>query len=403
MADTPLPGIEIHSVKYAIDGNELEKKDIPEGLNYERHNFNKNDELLYTELRDPNDTTLGLKTTAHNGNYQTQADAVLTHAISTGAKFNAEDEQLVFNVVVPAEFFKLDVVLDEGEQYQVVALFGVSVEDTNAAKAVLRGFIVEVFVSDPIMMHTRKIQYTAERQLYSIHYILFAIDDENKISYQHTFNEYSDIARAEIDATVEQDDHAWFFPTCDQAYLDEAAQYLALDLVLHADLENNQIADDDVLKHSDFKRQWFNREQQPTIQQIFLNSGIGQSEIHNVPQALHMKVLHAYLRLMHKHQQRFSTDSVRATHYILMLEPVSTESSETVPLEPGQTKHHQSTCTSAGIVVSSECVVFAEDGRPLRQLTFASPNEVTLMYERVFHYDDNGQPLEPEIIDHRVN
>ena len=407
MTDNTLPKVDVQTKIYMVDGAEIKKEDIPENAEYEIHKLNKEGELQYVEAC-AQGATQRLGTIARDGKYQAAADAILAHAINTDdSQVNEYIGSIEIGIVLPAEHFDMTVALEEGEQYEVKAILDAAPEDENdlksPMKATMLGYIVEIFVTEPVLMRTRKIQYTEDRKLYSIDYVLFAIQSDDQVSEQFTFSEYGEEARAEIDEYNKEDgeeDHNYIFPICEQSYLDEVSEYLGVDYVAHGDFQNTPIAQDDIQNHEDFKQQWFNSEQKPSIMQLIFQRGIGYSEILDVPQEKHMHVLHAYLRLMHKYRQRFSTDEVKSSHYIVCLEPISKESTDAVQLEEGQYKRHQSICTREGVVVVAECVVFNADDMPVRKLSFGRPNEIGLMYEEILKFDKDGAPLESEMIQH---
>ncbi|MDH5181071.1 MAG: hypothetical protein OEY07_15470 [Gammaproteobacteria bacterium] len=406
MSGDNVSGIEVHRSVCLMEGKEVLPEHIPQFARYEIHKLNEAGELVYIEICDEG-ATRSLVALAADGDYQARAEAVLEHAMQNGARVSDYHGNIELKIAVPADGFPIGVELEEDELFEINAILHTNPDEfdvepassgvNGAGKPVLMGFIMDVFIAEPLVMRTRKIQYTKDKQLYSIDYILLAINDDNEIVENFNFTEYSSVALAEVADMDFEEEQRYPFPICDLQQFDEAAPYLGMEFVAHVDFTNNPIPDEELLNHENFRRQWFDNEQKPTISQTFFKFGIGHTEILDVPQHLHTKTLHAYLRLIHKQRQRMSTDYVNATPYVVMLEPLSTESTEAVPLEEGWCKRHQSYYTREGVLVVCECFVFSEEGVPLKKYSFGSPNEADLMYAADFEFDENGQLLEPEI------
>ena len=407
MTDTSWPTLEIDSEVYLINGAIVDNPaDIPEYSDYEIAKLNADGELLYSEKYESGQLS-HWEAFAQDGDHLSAANTVLHHLINNVISPDTYGfyNNIELRVFIPSEHFELTVPLEEDEQYMAKAIYntevGVSDDGKTRWQTELGGYVIEVLITEPIMIRTKVVQYSPERELQLITYVLFAIDSHNSVSENYTFMEFSeDVIQEMEDSDDEPEEGRYIFPICDQAYLDEVANYIATDYVIHADFENNEIPLEEVQQHEELRRQWANGEQQPTMFELFLKHGIADTEIYNVPPEKQMQTLHAYLRQIHKHRQRVSTEGAATTHYVNIFEPVSTKSTELIPLEPGQTKRYKRICTYEGVTVQYECYVIDENNMPIKQVSFGEADEGYPMFEHRFIYDENGEIVDTQDINH---
>jgi hypothetical protein len=227
---------------------------------------------------------------------------------------------------------------------------------------------------------------------------------------KYTFTELSKLGESlamqgnDTPKSNDKDGSNIYMPICNQQYLDEVDSYINFELVAHVDLNGKLISDEEMsntaeMYHRQFHRQWFNNKHQLKMNQVMMLQGIAHTDIFDVPQDKHVQTVHAYLRRVHNNKDLISLETSKATYYVVMYEPYSTESRTAVPLETGQYKRnaciYSTLLTNDGFnLVTCECIVFAEDDKPLKKYTFSRPGEQQLMNEETFQFDDNGNQIE---------
>ncbi len=393
--------IDVQSVVYIYEGEETALENIPPEAHYACHKMDGAGETAYIELRTEG-FTQRIMCYARDEHVQPLAEAVLSHALETGAAYHEAEPELELGVILPRGQFELDVPVNETDMWEATAFFSARLsEDGNSLElGELAGYIVEVLSTEPLTVPSKNIIYNNKKELQTIEYLLLSVDEDQHIISRLSFFESTDPALVDPDEDDDAISDTRPFPVIDQAQLDEDARYVSADYVGYLDFEDRPIQLDDLVKHDNFRRQWANADQRLIMHEIFLRKGIAQTEVLDVPQPMHRRALHAYLRKLHANKELISLDPEAASHYVIMHEPVSHESTEAVPLESGQFKRHASIYTLRGVLVVCQCLVFAEDMRPIKKLDFGRPNEQGLMSEEIFNFDEAGNALESTYVRH---
>ncbi|VAW68927.1 hypothetical protein MNBD_GAMMA09-1907 [hydrothermal vent metagenome] len=410
--------IEIKSEQYLYNNEEIAFEDIPSDAEYVCYRLNSNNEAEYFEMR-RGSITYRLMSICNDDDHNGRCQAILAHAVANGME---SENTIELGIILNPDEFELQIPVSETEQWSPIARFTA----TNLAfegldsEISFEGYMVEVSVTEPMQLVTKRVYYNDGREIINIEYVMYSINDEKLLDTRFSFPEVSALGKAfmqEIYGTpkfeegdLDADEGKFYLPICDQAYLDEVSSYINFDLVAHVDFDGNIISDEEMMDaeamyQRSFYRQWFNAEQQLKMNQVILMQGVAHTEIYDVPQDSHLQTVHAYLRKTHRNIELISLDYARATHYVVMYEPISYESTDAVPLVDGEYKRNSSIYSTLhsdeGITqIINECVVFGSDNQAIKKLFFGKPGELSLMYEEVFKFDENGQSLESEMIHH---
>ncbi|MDG9668096.1 hypothetical protein ONV78_10155 [Hahella sp. CR1] len=399
--------IDVHSIVYFYQGAPVDADDIPAGAEYTCFLLNDEEVTEYMMFCEHN-TVFRILGPADDGDYAARAVAIWEHAstLENGPEISPD---VVVTVEIPDETFPHNIPIGELEAYKVHAEYRVDV-NLETGEAALKpnpdnAFRMEVTDRGPHPIPVKHVFFNQDKDILGIEYPLLGFDEKYGFSGPFSFVELSEQGIQAM-RSLEDEDDDWdeegqvIFPVDCQAQLEEVLRFVTPELVAFVDLEGVPIEHDQIMEHSDYRRHWFHNDQTLSMSELIAARGIAHTEIINVPQKLHQQTLHAYLRRIHASKEAISLDGLRATHYVVLYEPLSQESTAAVPLEAGQSKLHSSVYTLKGVQVVSECMVFDAEGRPIKKMSFGRPGEKTLMYEEIFKFDENGQPVDSEVIHH---
>ncbi|ABC31037.1 hypothetical protein HCH_04331 [Hahella chejuensis KCTC 2396] len=402
--------IDVHSIIYFYQGEPVEAEDIPAGAEYTCALLNEEESTEYLVFCEGN-TALRLLGPAYDGDYLARAQAIWEHA-STLENGPEISPGTMITVEFPQETFSHSIPFGELEEGKMHAEYLVDIDPEKGEFRLIpnphNAFRMEVSDRGPHPIPVKNVYFNQDKAVLGIEYPLLGFDEKDGFSGPLSFVELSE-SGIQAMRSLDDDGEDWdeeeqvIFPVDCQAQLEEVAHFVTPELVAFVDLEGVPIEHDQIMEHSDYRRHWFHSDQTLAMSELIAGRGIAHTEIINVPQALHQKTLHAYLRRVHASKEAISLDGLRATHYVVLYEPLSQESTPAVPLEAEQSKLHSSIYTLKGVQVVSECMVFDAEGRPIKKMSFGGPGEQRLMYEEIFKCDENGQPVDSEVIHHDLS
>lgn len=406
--------IDIASTIYLLNGTQSPLDAIPEQEIYIAEHYQPNNQLVYREWR----TKVNVQRIVGYANgrfFQTMAQSLFAHVKRSEPGLDLHELEL--DIAISIEDFAVDFQLEDSENCQILAVFlardrgqqalqddaeqGFAAAEENrepdCALGALEGFLVEINTEAPVAMTVKQLIYTADKKLMSSVYTLPSLGADNEIVQRFSFFESCD-ARLTDEEQSEAGVDIHPFPQVSIERLEQDQKILQAEKVAVLDLEGCPIEMSEISHCENYIRQWVNSEEIPVFIEIFLERGIATTEIIDIPQNMHRRVLHAYLRRIHSHRELISLSN-EAGRYVYLHEPFSQESTAKVPLQSGQIKRHSSLFTVQGVRVACECHVFDSNMRPVKCYSFGKPNEEHLMTEEIFQYDAQGNMLESE----RVN
>lgn len=173
----------------------------------------------------------------------------------------------------------------------------------------------------------------------------------------------------------------YVLPANQDSYFAPLAHHVAVDRAFALDLAGNNIAPEDAHAHELFHLVYCNDDGKPLNSRLLENNFLAQAEVYDVPVEHHDFVLHAMLRQLHSELIPLASRcSVNATHYVRIMAPLSQQSTQLLPLDPGQSKQHISTYYLRGNLITHTCIIYDEEGKPIEERTLTSPTDFSELF-----------------------
>lgn len=247
-------------------------------------------------------------------------------------------------------------------------------------------FVGEILLLEPTNVMVKRAFFDANRNLLAFEYPFYEINEHQQSTESILFLEVTTMGEqwirrchsADSDNLEREALLRYPLPANQDSYLAPLAHHFAAERVFAIDADGNPMALEDASDHAVVRIVYCDEQNKPLNSRLMENQLFAEAEVYDVPIAHHDFVLHAMLRQLHGELKLLAPNtSPHASHYVKVMAPVSRESTEQIPLEPGQAKQHVSIYHLRGNLISHVCVIYDAEGTPIEERHLTSPTDFT--------------------------